>query len=876
MPEKEKKIFSTHGISNFKAFKNLEKIEIAPINLIYGQNSGGKSTFLQSLLALSQSSKSLTNNKFIFSGKEIDAGTFESIKNKTSQKNSAIVVETSSKKEEYKLRNAIRISCFNPILESRNKLFITKSEDTSYGFVDNIEIVFEGYLSGLSLKFNKEKSFGTQSLKDNEFGFIEGRKEYKSRYELEKDSYSNLSEIVLKVIDKASIELKKIQTDFNNAKNEDFVEIDLGFNLRDSKLNFGYKKVVKEKNYVVYQQVINLLKYAAILSGGWIDNDCGVIRYFPYKKSNDKKTQEYVNLLKDYTNDLIKNFIKDISDEKYLFCFFIKKKDDFTLENYNPEKQSLVISYDFIEADFKLILNSDQIIFWDEIQNNIEKLCGLQHANRSKKFVSLSEKLEPLVSEIRDISIDISELRKKLLIISSPNERKYGDHEASEKISKLIKKTSLKKYLDSLKIIKNNLLKIYYKIDKYFNAYDSSYSIYYGFKIVEKSIEKIIYFGDNYESILPGNEEFEAYVENINVNTHVEILQKALYEIYFSSINHIRKYILETIFKPSIIEEDNSKFFYCSFLFLSKITLPKEFSKLKYDNSVNIDEDFFSLNKQKPNYFSRNVIDSYDWELKRAVGDYLKNGFITFANIEFLPFPFFKKNFIAKELTQETVHLGPARPAAKRFYTSKDIEDASYDDAAFLLKETSVTRINISVLNSYLKSINLLDKIRISTSIDKSIVAKKIEVKPLGSKSFVNLADTGYGVSQILPIIINSIFRKEQTIIIQQPETHLHPKLQADIGTLLSNSISSRRSRRIASLKKNWIVETHSEIILLRLLKLIRKGELDSDNLRVYYFDNNDKEGSEIKRMHISKEGELITQWPEGFFSNEMDEVFDI
>ena len=58
MPEKEKKVFSTHGISNFKAFKNLEKIEIAPITLIYGQNSGGKSTFLQSLLALSQSSSS--------------------------------------------------------------------------------------------------------------------------------------------------------------------------------------------------------------------------------------------------------------------------------------------------------------------------------------------------------------------------------------------------------------------------------------------------------------------------------------------------------------------------------------------------------------------------------------------------------------------------------------------------------------------------------------------------------------------------------------------------------------------------------------------------------------------------------------------------
>ena len=132
----------------------------------------------------------------------------------------------------------------------------------------------------------------------------------------------------------------------------------------------------------------------------------------------------------------------------------------------------------------------------------------------------------------------------------------------------------------------------------------------------------------------------------------------------------------------------------------------------------------------------------------------------------------------------------------------------------------------------------------------------------------MNIADTGYGVSQLLPIIYNSISDKSQTILVQQPETHLHPRLQAEVGTLMADSLNSFR--------KNWIVETHSEIILLRLLKLIRTGKLKSDSLRVYYIDKSKKGGSCIKKMHISKEGELITQWPKGFFSNDIDEMFDL
>lgn len=884
MPEKEKKIFSTHGISNFKAFKNLEKIEIAPITLIYGQNSGGKSTFLQSILALSQSSKSLIKNKFIFSGKEIDAGTFESIKNKNSQKRSEIIVETSSQKENYIIKDSIKLNCFSPILESKNKIYISKSEDTSIGIVNKIEINFNGYLSEFSLTFNKVISYDLPSV-GNEYEFFDGRQEFQRRYDLDDCSYICLSEIINEVIKKATIELNEIKLNFEKNENDkEYIEIDLGFNLRDARLNVGIARLNKntQNNFIVYQQILNLLKYAAVLSGGWIDSFKGRIRFYPHKKDKKNKTEEYKNLLKEYTNELLNSFLKKISDKKYIFSILVKKKEDLVFEDSNPDNEPLVFSYEHIETDFKLIHNNEEIIFWDEIQNNFQKLCDLQHPNRSKKFFSLHKKLEPIVSEVREISLQIGDINKKFASLLLGRD-KYNDSEITKSFAKILKKNNLSKFLDSLKRNNDELNSFFFKIDKNYDPYTFYNRISEGFNIAEKSIKKITYFADNYESILPGNEEYEAFVENRNIGIHLQILQTALFKIYLTSINFLRASNLEDIFKPTLNGEYNSKLFYSSFLFLSNISEQSVQDQRSLfirgafiDKYINLEDDFFSLNKKEINFTYKSIINSYESYSHSSVASYLKSGLIPQENINFLPFPFFKKNFIAKELTQEVVHLGPARPAAKRFYTSKDIENASSDDAAFLLKERSETRINIAKLNYYLKSLNILERVRISRSTDKNIVAKKIEVKPIGSNSFVNLADTGYGVSQILPIIINSIFLKQQTIIIQQPETHLHPRLQAEIGSLLSDSISNRRSRRSAPMKKNWIVETHSEIILLRLLKLIRRGELDSNNLRVYYFDNKEKEGSEIKRMHVSKEGELITQWPEGFFSNEIDEVFDI
>ena len=73
----------------------------------------------------------------------------------------------------------------------------------------------------------------------------------------------------------------------------------------------------------------------------------------------------------------------------------------------------------------------------------------------------------------------------------------------------------------------------------------------------------------------------------------------------------------------------------------------------------------------------------------------------------------------------------------------------------------------------------------------------------------VSLADVGYGISQVLPIVITSVLSKNTIITIEQPELHLHPKLQANLADLFIESASTRNN--------NFILETHSEHIILRL-----------------------------------------------------------
>lgn len=107
----------------------------------------------------------------------------------------------------------------------------------------------------------------------------------------------------------------------------------------------------------------------------------------------------------------------------------------------------------------------------------------------------------------------------------------------------------------------------------------------------------------------------------------------------------------------------------------------------------------------------------------------------------------------------------------------------------------------------------------------------QIVVKTSGRE--FNLKDVGYGVSQALPVIVQSILARDQSsLILQQPEVHLHPRAQAELGTLFAGLCQSKRIRTV--------IETHSDYLVDRIRYEIRRGNLDSKMFQILYFEQKD------------------------------------
>ena len=123
----------------------------------------------------------------------------------------------------------------------------------------------------------------------------------------------------------------------------------------------------------------------------------------------------------------------------------------------------------------------------------------------------------------------------------------------------------------------------------------------------------------------------------------------------------------------------------------------------------------------------------------------------------------------------------------------------------------------------------------------------------------------GFGVGQLLPIVVQSLLTRDGLVLVEQPEVHLHPRLQAEVGDLFVETAGSGRAQ--------LLVETHSEHLVLRLLRRVREGVLDPGDLAILYVDLDDRGDAFVRRLGVDADGDLEDGWPGGFFDERLTEV---
>ncbi len=127
-----------------------------------------------------------------------------------------------------------------------------------------------------------------------------------------------------------------------------------------------------------------------------------------------------------------------------------------------------------------------------------------------------------------------------------------------------------------------------------------------------------------------------------------------------------------------------------------------------------------------------------------------------------------------------------------------------------------------------------------------------------------NLADVGFGASQVLPLIIQALAAPADSLTLaEQPEIHLNPRLQGVLADLFVHMAKS--GHRV-------LVETHSEHLLTRLRTLVATGQIEASDVAVYFVERSEGE-SAIRLIPIDSNGHISREaWPRGFFEDALRE----
>ena len=150
-------------------------------------------------------------------------------------------------------------------------------------------------------------------------------------------------------------------------------------------------------------------------------------------------------------------------------------------------------------------------------------------------------------------------------------------------------------------------------------------------------------------------------------------------------------------------------------------------------------------------------------------------------------------------------------------------------------------------------------------------------MKDLRYKVEVGLPEIGAGISQMIPVMVAAI-QRAGFVFVEQPELHLHPRLEAAMADVLIDAVLDSQSADEREGGNDpvpqWFVETHSEALMVRVQRRIREGRLPAEHVSVLYVHSPEEvEGSVIRPLSLDEKGFFLDPWPDGFFEEGMDEA---
>lgn len=215
----------------------------------------------------------------------------------------------------------------------------------------------------------------------------------------------------------------------------------------------------------------------------------------------------------------------------------------------------------------------------------------------------------------------------------------------------------------------------------------------------------------------------------------------------------------------------------------------------------------------------------------------------------------------------ELIYCEAMRANSRRLYSNED-QGTVFNSLLVQLRNNPLDQYKLQFVNKWIKEFELADEFFVE---GLEGVASRVTLRK--GERLLTLADLGYGITQLLPIILNIAFYSEsfeeefeknpprKLMLIEEPESNLHPALQSKLADLFIDAYRK--------FKVQFIIETHSEYLIRKLQYLTATKEITPDDTAVYYLYDpaNIPEGEpQVKRLNILPDGRLDGQFGPGFF----------